>query len=140
MKEINNPLNIRYNRRNDWNGQVGEKNGFVIFDSNRNGIRAGFVLLHTYWTKRNCRTLWDIIHRFAPPSENDTLRYVDYIRERFLLHYGTNFPYDMPLGRSWSSAFPRICKLIKYMCDYETPGHGIQLETIFSIGRRLNLK
>lgn len=142
MIKRNNPLNIRYNRANGWNGQVGSENGFVVFDSVHNGIRAAVVLLHTYWTKRNCRTLWDIIHRWAPSHENPTLEYVDYIQDRFTDDYGSSksFPTDMPLARSWSSALPRICKLIKYMADFESPDNGIRLDTIISVARKLNLK
>lgn len=142
MIKRNNPLNIRYSRFNSWNGQTGEENGFVVFDSVRNGLRAAVVLLHTYWTKRNCRTLWDIIHRWAPPTENPTLEYVEYVQSRFSKAYELNevFPSSMPLARTWNSALPRICRLIKYMADFESPDNGIQLATIISIARKLNLK
>ena len=35
-----------------------------------------FVLLHTYATKRGCRTLREIINRYAPPTENFTDGYI----------------------------------------------------------------
>ncbi|MBP5572089.1 MAG: hypothetical protein J6X39_05420 [Bacteroidales bacterium] len=40
------------------------------------GIRAAFVLLHTYSTKYHANCIRDIISRWAPPSENDTDQYV----------------------------------------------------------------
>lgn len=40
------------------------------------GYRAMFVLLHTYRTRHNCRTLRAMIGRYAPPSENNTESYI----------------------------------------------------------------
>jgi len=40
------------------------------------GIRAAFVLLRTYSTKYHANCIRDIISRWAPPTENDTERYI----------------------------------------------------------------
>lgn len=49
---------------------------FRQFESVEWGYRAMFVLLHTYSRRYGCRTLRDMISRYAPPSENDTAAYV----------------------------------------------------------------
>ena len=36
------------------------------------GYRAMFVLLHTYRVRHGCRTLREMISRYAPPMENHT--------------------------------------------------------------------
>lgn len=40
------------------------------------GYRAMFVLLHTYRVRHGCRTLRQMIDRYAPPSENHTENYI----------------------------------------------------------------
>ncbi len=49
---------------------------FRQFESMEWGYRAMFVLLHTYSRKHGCRTVRDMISRYAPPSENDTEAYI----------------------------------------------------------------
>ena len=77
--ELNcNPLNIRRVAGTHWKGQCDEQtdNAFVQFRTIEWGIRAAFVLLHTYSTKYHANCIRDIISRWAPPSENDTDQYV----------------------------------------------------------------
>ena len=40
------------------------------------GYRAMFVLLHTYRVRHGCRTLREMILRYAPPVENHTENYI----------------------------------------------------------------
>ena len=40
------------------------------------GYRAMFVLLHTYRVRNGCRTLREMISRYAPPMENHTENYI----------------------------------------------------------------
>ena len=49
---------------------------FVRFESIEWGLRAAFVLLHTYSTKYKLNCVRDIISRWAPPTENDTEKYI----------------------------------------------------------------
>ena len=77
--ELNcNPLNIRRVAGTTWKGQRAEQtdHAFVQFRTIEFGIRAAFVLLHTYSTKYHANCIRDIISRWAPPSENDTDQYV----------------------------------------------------------------
>ena len=78
----NNPLNIRRVAGTHWQGSLtpdpsprGEGR-FVQFESIEFGLRAAFVLLHTYSTKYKLNCIRDIISRWAPPTENDTERYI----------------------------------------------------------------
>lgn len=85
----NNPGNIDYNKRNDWQGQLGLEVGvtsprFARFDSPENGIRALAKLVLNYRGKdgepgvgnSGIDTVLETIHRWAPPGENDTGAYV----------------------------------------------------------------
>lgn len=51
-----------------------------------------FVLLHTYRVKHNCRTLREMISRWAPPSENHTDKYIVTVATR------SNVPFDMEIN------------------------------------------
>lgn len=77
----NNPLNIRYSVKNDWKGQIGERNGFCVFSEEKYGWRAGFILLKNYY-KKGFRTISQIVHRFAPASENPTSSYVSFVCDK----------------------------------------------------------
>ena len=74
----NNPLNIRRVAGTNWKGQRAKQTdrSFVQFESIEFGLRAAFVLLRTYSRKYKLNCIRDIITRWAPPSENDTERYI----------------------------------------------------------------
>lgn len=78
----NNPLNIR--RGNNWQGEVANPTDteFEQFVSMQMGIRAGFKILKNYMTGYGFRVrpltnIHDIIHRWAPPNENNCKAYID---------------------------------------------------------------
>lgn len=85
----NNPLNIRYSSKNNWLGQVGEENGFCVFEHARYGVRAAYMILQKYWWKYDLTTIEKIIERWAPPSENPTARYVRYVKDLYPLPLST---------------------------------------------------
>ena len=77
----NNPLNIR--RSTDrWDGaaETQTDKDFVQFQSMAYGYRAAWRILNTYYKKLKERkkhfTVENIIHRWAPPTENDTKAYI----------------------------------------------------------------
>ena len=77
----NNPGNIDYNPRNNWQGQLGLETGsinprFAVFDTPENGIRALTKLLLNYQRLHGLKTVREIINRWAPPVENITSAYV----------------------------------------------------------------
>jgi hypothetical protein len=72
----NNPLNIRVG--NNWRGErkPNTDGAFEQFQTMQYGYRAAFKLLKTYMGKYRCHTIRQIIHKWAPPKENDTNAYV----------------------------------------------------------------
>jgi hypothetical protein len=72
----NNPGNIRLSA-SAWRGKVQSRDPeFETFDAPSNGIRALAKLLLAYQCRHGCRTVRQIIERWAPPSENATAAYV----------------------------------------------------------------
>ena len=75
----NNPLNIRRVKGQIWKGEVVspiEDKQFVKFASLEYGLRAAFCILDTYRNKYHAVCIEDIITRWAPPTENDTRKYI----------------------------------------------------------------
>lgn len=81
----NNPANIR--RGSNWKGLVPflidpcnnqryYDKVFCQFETMTYGVRALIVLLRTYNYKYKLHSVHDIIHRFAPLSENNTYSYI----------------------------------------------------------------
>ena len=77
----NNPLNIRRSA-DQWQGERVEQTDkdFVEFESIEYGYRAAWKVLESYWKHfRKARepfTVANIIRRWAPPNENDTVAYI----------------------------------------------------------------
>lgn len=77
----NNPLNIRRSA-DQWQGARVEQTDkdFVQFTSMEYGYRAAWKVLESYWKHfREARepfTVTNIITRWAPPTENDTMGYI----------------------------------------------------------------
>tara|TARA_A100001037_G_scaffold2082_1_gene1910 strand:- start:956 stop:7285 length:6330 start_codon:yes stop_codon:yes gene_type:complete len=78
----NNPFNIRYNSANDWRGQTGQNRGFANFGAVEDGIRAGDITLKNYGDLHGINNLEGVISRFAPPTENDTSAYVNFVSQQ----------------------------------------------------------
>jgi hypothetical protein len=84
----NNPGNIDYNPRNDWQGQLPPdptiEKRFARFDTAENGIRALAKLILAYRGKdgmpgvggAGIDTVREVINRWAPGVENDTESYI----------------------------------------------------------------
>lgn len=91
----NNPGNIDYNPRNQWDGQLGyeedvPKPRFARFSEAKYGIRALAKLLINYRNKQGIEgvgkpgidTPLEFISRWAPANENNTRAYADAIAKR----------------------------------------------------------
>ena len=78
----NNPGNIKKNDV-EWNGLVSKEeqndNTFFIFKSPEYGIRALTKILITYRKTYDLYNIWGIINRYAPPSENNTEAYKEFL-------------------------------------------------------------
>ena len=73
----NNPLNIR--KGNNWKGEVANQTDreFEQFVSMQMGVRAGFNMTGYGGRVKALTNVHDIIHRWAPPSENNCRAYID---------------------------------------------------------------
>ena len=79
----NNPGNIRHGI--DWDGldeDQAKDEEFAQFSTPEYGIRAMFKILKTYDNKYNLNTIEGIINRWAPPIENDTESYIDFVSSK----------------------------------------------------------
>lgn len=78
----NNPLNIRIGNR--WEGESPHPTDteFEQFVSMEYGVRAAFILLRRYIKRYHLRTIWDIISRWAPSTENNTNKYARFVSEK----------------------------------------------------------
>lgn len=73
----NNPLNIRIG--NAWFGEVfmPTDTEFEQFSEMKYGVRAAFILLDRYINRYKLNTIAKICSRWAPKSENDTIKYIE---------------------------------------------------------------
>ena len=81
----NNPLNIRYVKKNKWQGRVLHKvdNDFEEFANMTFGYRAAFMLLHKYMNLYNLRCIYDVVARWAPNSDgNDVFSYASQVSDK----------------------------------------------------------
>jgi hypothetical protein len=78
----NNPGNVDYHPSSDpWLGLANPPTDgrFCVFDTPEHGIRVMAKLLLAYQTFHDCKSIRDIIDRWAPPVENDTSDYIDHV-------------------------------------------------------------
>lgn len=111
-----NPLNIRIGQ--DWQGEVPEaqRNGettFEVFETTAHGFRAGAITLLTYQNKHKLKTVEAMIGRWAPPNENKTAEYVDFVARRIGVHPNAEIDF-----KNYDIAF----NMVKAMAIMET-GH-----------------
>lgn len=84
----NNPLNIEKTKgSNPWQGEIvpSADSRFAQFTSIAYGYRAAFKLLNNYQRKYGLDTLRKLISRWAPSTENNTDKYVEFVAERSLV-------------------------------------------------------
>ena len=71
----NNYGNLRSN--DPFVGKTGS-NGYDIYDTPENGLRALARTLHTYGTKRGVKSISDLVDRYAPAGDNSTASRANY--------------------------------------------------------------
>jgi len=75
----NNPLNL-VKTSIPWQGKLpGNDPRFEQFRTLGYGIRAGLLDLYNDYYQDGQQTLIDLISEFAPPNENDTAAYIQYV-------------------------------------------------------------
>lgn len=79
----NNPGNLKWDGRSKWQGMTGvDPQGFVIFDTPDNGVRAAGINLQTQ-ASRGPQTLTSLITKYAPASDNnDTQAYITSVAQQ----------------------------------------------------------
>lgn len=79
---LNNPGNIR--RGPEWEGLSADQRhaSFATFDSPVMGVRAMARNISTYNTRDNLDTIRGIVSKWAPPNENATNRYINFVSDR----------------------------------------------------------
>lgn len=75
----------------NWKGKLGMKNGFSVFKDPKDGVRALFIDLTTKVSK-GINTIEKIINMYAPPSENRTNEYINFVSKK------TGIPKNKELG------------------------------------------
>lgn len=81
-----NPGNIRKGNFSTSNGAIGDDGSFAIFPDKKTGQKAIEVLLRG--RSYGPLTIEAAINRYAPPSENDTRSYVDFVVQQTNLNRG----------------------------------------------------
>lgn len=108
----NNPLNIR--KGSKWKGLADCQfdKSFCVFSSFYYGIRAAIYLLLKYYTNYKLHTLYDIISRWAPPSENDTWNYCKLVAIQ--MHIPVKFiaTLDLDLSHDDERLYDLLCAMI----------------------------
>ena len=103
----NNPLNIRFSKHNNWDGQIGQSGGFAKFETPEYGFRAAYKLIQRYREVYGLNSLTDIVARWAPEHENDSDAYAEFLAAKL-----DKF--------TWTPVFDsEIPELLFYMAQYE---------------------
>lgn len=116
----NNPLNIRIG--NVWLGEVKNHTDpdFEQFVHIKYGLRAAFVLLRRYINHYHRNTVPMILSAWAPATENNTTKYIDYVCQHAHISSTQSLTFDDK---------PTMVLLVKAMAKYET-GTDIDDNTI----------
>ncbi|MBQ2362978.1 MAG: structural protein P5 [Bacteroidaceae bacterium] len=118
----NNPLNIRHSA-SKWQGARSEQTdkSFVQFTSMAYGYRAAWKVLESYWRHLHNKgmpfTPYNIIHRWAPPTENDTNAYVRTVCS--ISRLTSNEPLPQPSKACLTGEVDKLILLIMAMTTME---------------------
>lgn len=99
---LRNPGNIRPGA--GFYGEVGDDGEYAQFASDEAGIRAIQRLLRTYGNEYGINTLRGLANRYAPPSENPTSNYIDFLSQQT----GINPDEEINLAERGSQIVPAI--------------------------------
>lgn len=125
----NNPFNIRFSRNNMWIGQVGQTNGFVDFSDVEYSVRAAALLIMRSYRSKGVLTISEIVHRYAPVSENDTAKYIAFLCS----HLGC-FPFDIPENYSC------YIRLLFWICVYEVgKDNAVPIQDLDSVCKKYKI-
>lgn len=123
----NNPGNIRIG--DNWQGAIGSNQGFVVFENLAYGIRALAIDLTTK-IRNGYDTIELIIFRYAPPTENDTLSYINYVASRLGIRQ----------NQTLVASDPVIFSLCRAIIDFEIGANYSNYVTNADIQEGIDLK
>lgn len=108
----NNPLNIEKGQK--WRGlrDFPTDERFAEFQTMALGFRAAQRIMMTYYVNHECRTLNKIIRRWAPPSENNTKAYIDFVSKKTGIQPFVRLPNPRIFKEPWN-------KILLAMASYE---------------------
>jgi hypothetical protein len=113
----NNPGNIVSNRfTQQYGGYIDSDGRFAIFASPEDGIRAMDRLLGVYNKKYGLNTVSGIVNRWAPPNENQTGRYVNFVSKE------TGFAPDQKIDFNNKEQRAKLIKAIIYQENGKNQG------------------
>jgi len=98
LGQSNLPLGLRNNNPGDfrtgiaWQGITGQEMAFLTFSDVTYGLRALALDLINNISREGYDTIRKFITKFAPPSENDTARYISFVANE------TGIDADIQLG------------------------------------------
>lgn len=96
-----NPLNIRLNPANKWQGRVppaaNSDGEFEQFETVIWGLRAAAVLIVAHHDRRGADSIAKLVALWAPPSANDTNRYIAFVSQES--GFGPDQPLDFHRAR-----------------------------------------
>lgn len=95
MVAANNIFNIRDTKQN-FLGSNGSTKGFVVFNDYGWCVRAAMLILRNY-NRRGIKTIEQIISTWAPPSENNTSKYISFVCDLMHVSKATEISLHKPL-------------------------------------------
>ena len=121
----NNPLNI-IKSHIKWLGEVrpGTDSRFAQFETMEYGLRAALKLLRTYYVKHHCRTIRQIISRWAPAFENHTEAYIQSVSRQTGILPDTQLP---PMKEETRQVW---CSIVLAMASVECGLSALQREAL----------
>lgn len=107
----NNPGNIEINRANEWEGRVqlasNTDGRFEQFISYEYGIRALIVLLRNY-IKSGRNTITKVFAAYAPPTENNTKEYINFVSGRISIGPNETLPITKQVIKELTQAIGKM--------------------------------
>jgi hypothetical protein len=116
-RKAGNYLNVKCNNRPDyWLGQCGiDAHGHAVFKSPEWSLRAGTLVLRSYYQRHGIKTVRGIVERF---STNNHAEYTKYLCDRLNLEPDEEF-----------NVMKRMPELVRHMVRFES-GSGVKPEHI----------